>query len=169
MYESVLTADGRTFDFTEPRLTGIHYGEPSSKVRLLFSEYLEPHPEGFSGYFNPSSTGWVEERVDPCGVHVFKLTTVDEAHLFLVQWHAKGEELHEGTRRQMHQMLDTWTRVFPTQPPMPREQLLSLIAEGTIVSPAEMGLAAENAGVPCRSERTAQEPLARKRHWPFGR
>jgi hypothetical protein len=167
VYELVLTADGGSFDFTEPYLAGIYYGEPSPKVRLLFSEYLEPHPEGFSGMFAPRASGWFEERVDPCGVHVFKLSGTDGAHLFLVQWLAKGDELHEVTRRQMRQMSDTWNRMFPTQEPMARVQLLELIAEGIIVSPPEMGLAVENAGAALPNERKTNEP-SRKRRWFFG-
>lgn len=164
MYEPVPTAAGRFFDFREPYLAGIYYGEPSPKVHLLFTEYLEPHPEGFSGYFTPTPIGWVEERIDPCSVHIFKLSSDDGAHLFLVQWQIKGEELHEVTQRQMRQMLDTWTRMFPSQA-MQREQVLALIAQGIVVSPTEMGLVAENAG----AERRIQEPPPPKRRWPFGR
>jgi hypothetical protein len=167
VYEPVLTADGRSFGFTEPYLAGIYYGEPSPKARLLFSEYLEPHPEGFSGHFSASDTGWFEERVDPCGVHVFKLSSTDGAHLFLVQWLAKGDELHEVTRRQMRQMSDTWNRMFPNQEPMAQARLLELITEGTIVSPSEMGLGEENAGAGRHDERKTREP-SRKRRWFLG-
>jgi len=148
-------------------MAGIYYGEPSPKARLLFSEYLEPHPEGFSGYFNASDTGWVEERVDPCSVHVFKLSRADGAHLFLVQWFVKGDELHEVTQRQMRQMSDTWDRMFPNREPMVRVQLLKLIAEGTIVSPSEMGLAEENAGAARRGEQKTKKE-SRKRRWLLG-
>lgn len=167
VYEPVLTVDGRSFGFTEPYLAGIYYGEPSPKARLLFSEYLEPHPEGFSAMFEARSSGWFEERVDPCGVHVFKLSSTDGAHLFLVQWLVKGDELHEVTRRQMRQMSDTWDRMFPNQEPIARAPLLKLIAGGAIVSPSEMGLAEENAGLASPYERKVREP-SKKRRWLFG-
>jgi hypothetical protein len=164
VYEAVPTVDGRSFDFSEPYMASIYNGEPSSKARLLFSEYLEPHPEGFSGYFKASDTGWIEERIDPCGVHVFKLSRTDGAHLFVVQWLVKGDELHEVTQRQMRQMSDTWDRMFPNREPMVRVQVLRLIAEGTIVSPSEMGLSEENAGaVRCDERKTKESPRKRRR------
>jgi len=146
MYEPIPTASGEQFLLSEPNLTAIDCGEPSRLVLALFTNYLAPHPAGFSGYFAPGPTGWIEERADRCGIHVFQLANL-AGHLFLAQWWSQTEDINEATTRQIGQMEEAWSETFGDVPQMVHDELVARIAQGYVVPPADLGLAIENAGI----------------------
>jgi hypothetical protein len=164
MVELLRTNEGVGVHVGAPYLAAKFDGDPSTAVLSLFTEYLAPHPEGFSGYFEPSDDGWHESRIDHCAVQVFRTAG---QHMLLVAW--QTDEPAEVTQRQMRQMLDAWRRVFPNEAPMPREELVATLPDATCLSPAELALAAENAGATRRpTPAPATEPSKKRRRF-FGR
>ena len=125
----------------------------------LFSYYLTPHPMGFSAYFEPCSTGWIEERADECAVRVFS-NEVGE-HLLLVSW--RTEAPAEVTLRQMEQMADAWKKLFAPEVQLPRDELVEFISAAELVSPGALGLADQNAGAAPTADAGREEP--KRRRW----
>jgi hypothetical protein len=137
---------------------------PADAVRDLFSAYLAPHPSGFSGYFDPSGTGWSEHRSDHCGVSV--LQAPGPRIVLLVFWQTDAPA--EVTQRQMQQMLDAIDRAFPAQARLPIDELAQLLPQAEVIGPEELGLAEQNAG----ASRDAPQSLRRQskpRRRLFGR
>lgn len=160
MVDLIPTRSGATVALGAPFLAAVFGSDPAQRIFDFFSEYLAPHPEGFSGYFEPSSDGWHESRIDHCAVRVLRLE--DGQHLLLVAW--QTDEPADVTQRQMRQMLDAWTRLFPGATPMPRDRLVELLGSATALNPTELELAVENAGATRRgSDVPAPEPKKRRR------
>jgi hypothetical protein len=116
--------------------------DPRSAVFELFSAFRAPHPEGFSGYFDPSTDGWSETRIDHCHVSVFLLP--DRRHLIIVNW--TTDEPGEFTQRHIRQMSRSLEHAFPGLSTVPRTELRKLIPASSVVAPEELGLDEQNAG-----------------------
>jgi hypothetical protein len=134
------TLDGTRLPIGDQYLATPLACDPAPLAVDLFATYLRSGP--FSGYFTPSETGWYEERADECRVSILRHARGE--HLLLVSW--PTEQPHEVTARQMVQMRIAWDQLFPDAAPVVKDDLVAYAAESSVVDPADLGLAAENAG-----------------------
>jgi hypothetical protein len=132
----------------------------ATTVVALFTAFLAPSPEGFSGYFAPSSRGWEEARENLCELGAFRLPD-DGGHLFLLFWQTDSPSAF--TQRHINQWSRAWTRVFDDAKLLEPGELGHALAQGIAVSPNELGLHEENAGARREAVETTAAP--RRRRW----